>query len=550
MSHRAVALALSAVSVAATASPSKPHILLMINDDYGYNDIGYHQNTVTPVNPTGAPTTNNVVPTPNMDQLAAEGVKLHSYYVQPLCSPTRATIVSGRYPSHTGLGPYVILGANPYGLPVDETSIAQVLKEQAGYRTAAIGKWHIGFCMKEMTPTFRGFDSFMGYLNGMEDYYTHVASQNGLHAYDFRNSTFDSLNQLPPDASRDPAYEGVYSTTLYAARARDLVTHHSANYPDTPLFLYHAWQSVHTPLEVPQSYEEPFSAIPDPHRRTYAGMVAALDEAIGEVVESYKGAGMWDDTVLILTTDNGGEAEHGSTPHVGGNNFPLRGQKTTVWEGGMRGVGFVRGTNNLNLSPLPAGSSTNALMHSTDWLPTVAGLAGISEPTTNKPLDGFNVWPVLTGAQNATARTIIAHNVPTAAEGKGGAFRYKDYKLLYAYDPNSKNDALFDMEVTADEPQWALTGFDNMTLVCDIPKAVDGKYLFNIAKDPLECHNLVGEASAADALAEIEKAFETYQTDKASPVVPDLNLKYRYKVKNAVQDGGVWGPFPNGCYRQ
>ena len=123
-------------------------------------DVGYHQNAVSPANPFGLNTTNGYIMTPNIDALAAQGIKLENYYVQPLCSPTRGTVMTGRYPSHTGVGPNVIRPDHPYGLPGDEVTIAQVMKS-AGYATAAVGKWHLGFCDERYTPTFRGFDSYL-----------------------------------------------------------------------------------------------------------------------------------------------------------------------------------------------------------------------------------------------------------------------------------------------------------------------------------------------------------------------------------------------------
>eukprot|EP00494_Astrolonche_serrata_P000023 UN00023 len=150
---------------------TRPHVLFIVADDLGWNDIGYHQ--ILNV------TTNNVIFTPHSDLLASQGIKLDNYYVQPLCSPTRSTIMTGRYPFHTGMGPDILEAHEPFGLPKRETLLPKKLKD-IGYHTSAIGKWHLGMCNEGYTPTFRGFDEWIGYLSGAEGYFDHV---NGY--YDF-----------------------------------------------------------------------------------------------------------------------------------------------------------------------------------------------------------------------------------------------------------------------------------------------------------------------------------------------------------------------------
>ena len=398
-------------SCLATAT-RQPHILFIVADDFGYNDVGYHQSTRDhprphPANPDGRPTTDasaGVMPTPTLDALAGEGTKLEMYYVQPLCSPTRATFMTGRYSFHTGIGPDVICTScgNPYGLPPRETLLPELLGA-AGYMTASIGKWHLGDCDKRYLPTARGFDHFMGYMAGAQDYYNHVA--------DFRNGSASPTDDLPPCVGKSVQHN--YSTTLYVAEATRVVDAHAAAWGASssadsdvaakPLFMYLAFQSVHNPYDVPPpsivDVNRTFPAIVTYDRRIYAGMVKALDLAVDAVVSAWKRASLWDDTVLVFTTDNGGIEF--------GNNYPLRGtkvglvsftvtfvrmlltiwfaplqyvcrfsKKVYVWEGGVRGVGFVRGTNSA-LAPVVANASSVELMHSTDWLPTLLHLAGV-----------------------------------------------------------------------------------------------------------------------------------------------------------------------------
>ncbi|XP_025098632.1 arylsulfatase B-like [Pomacea canaliculata] len=346
----------------------QPNIVLVVADDYGYNDISYHGSRIR---------------TPNLEKLADDGVRLENYYVQPICSPTRSQLMSGRYQIHTGLQHSVIHPGQPNGLPLDSPTLADKLRE-AGYATHAVGKWHLGLYKKEFLPTNRGFDSFYGYYLGAEDYYTH-------HRCYTTGCGLDLHNNTDPDLSQDQ----VYSTFLFTQRAEDIVRTHS---PSKPLFLYLAYQSVHAPLQVPEKYTEQYHDINNHSRRTYAGMVSCMDEGIGNLTTTLQEAGLWDNTVFIFTTDNGGQV------HAGGNNWPLRGYKDTLWEGGVRGVGFVH--SNLLAQKREV---SRAFVHVSDWFPTLVKLAGGSLNGT-QPLDGFDQWPTVSEAK-ASPRTELLHNI-------------------------------------------------------------------------------------------------------------------------------------------
>jgi arylsulfatase A-like enzyme len=370
---------------------SVPHIVFIIADDLGYNDVGFHQNKKSGANPLGLPTIQYEYLTPTIDALAAESAILDSYYVQPLCSPTRGAMLTGRYPSHTGIGPDVDLEPSPYGMPSDETFLPERLRA-AGYRTHLIGKHHLGYCDARYEPTFRGFDSFVGYMEGATDYYNH--------AEDWRNSSTAGV------AGECSGVQGEYSPCLITAEVDRIVRAHDAS---VPLFLWVAMQSVHNPYEPPPPWlidvNATYAAIPSYQSRVYAGMVTALDLAVANVTRSLQAAGLYEDTVLVFVTDNGGVEF--------GNNYPLRGQKVLNWEGGIRGVGFVRGTANAALAPVPAGAVRAQLLHATDWFATVCRLAGVA-PATRYPLDGFDVWDTI--ARGAPSpRTSIVHNAPVGA---------------------------------------------------------------------------------------------------------------------------------------
>src|SRR3954468_2487786 len=230
-----------AATVGAVAEEGpRPNIVMILADDLGWADVGWHGNEIK---------------TPHLDKLAAEGARLEQFYVQPVCSPTRAALMTGRYPMRHGLQVGVVRPWAQYGLPLDERTLPQALKE-AGYETAICGKWHLGHFRREYLPTRRGFDHQYGHYNGALDYFTHV-----------RDGGFDWHRD-----DRECRDEG-YSTHLLAREAARLVDGHD---PARPLFLYVPFNAVHAPHQVPASYTEPYSKLKGA-RRTYAGMVAAMD---------------------------------------------------------------------------------------------------------------------------------------------------------------------------------------------------------------------------------------------------------------------------------
>nr|XP_054769262.1 arylsulfatase J-like [Lytechinus pictus] len=357
--------------------PTKPNIVFILIDDLGYNDVGYHGSEIK---------------TPNIDELARDGVRLENYYVQPVCTPTRSQLLSGRYQIHTGLQHSYIRPAQPLCLPTNLPTFADKLRE-AGYATHAVGKWHLGHYKKDCLPRQRGFDSFFGYLTGSEDYWTHHRPGDGI----LPNSNHWLGMDLWDNERVAWEYVGNYSVFVFTDKIQQIVNQHS---DDQPLLLYLPFQSVHSPLQVPSSYEERYKNIKNKNRRIYAGMMSCLDEAIGKVIQTLKQRELWDNTVLIFSTDNGGEVA------AGGNNWPLRGWKRSLWEGGMRGVGFV--TSPL-LPDSVQGTVNKELIHVSDWFPTlVQGLAGSS--LDNVTLDGFNMWKTISSNASSPRKELL-HNI-------------------------------------------------------------------------------------------------------------------------------------------
>ncbi|XP_033646954.1 arylsulfatase B-like [Asterias rubens] len=317
-----------------------------------------------------------------MDGLADQGVKLRNYYVQPICTPTRTQLMTGRYQIHTGMQHSIIWPLMPSCLPLDEVTVAQKLKE-AGYSTHLVGKWHLGLYKRACWPTRRGFDTFFGILLGSGGHLSHKRGED----LDFREQEELARN-----------YTGIYSTHLYAERAQRIIRQHDQN---KPFFLFLSFQAVHEPLEVPESYIKPYWRIKNMDRRKYAGMTTCMDEAIGNVTRTLEEKGIRDNTVIIFSTDNGGKVGKGA------NNWPLRGEKATLWEGGIHGIGFV---NSPLLHPSVLRTSNYEMIHVSDWFPTmVEGLAGGSLNGT-RPLDGFNMWDTISKGQKSP-RTEILHNI-------------------------------------------------------------------------------------------------------------------------------------------
>ncbi|XP_077412143.1 arylsulfatase I-like [Vanacampus margaritifer] len=348
----------------------QPHIIFILIDDQGFNDIGYH-------NPS--------IKTPTLDKLAAEGVKLENYYVQPICTPSRSQLLTGRYQIHTGLQHSIIRPSQPSCLPPNMDTLPQRLR-QAGYATHMVGKWHLGFYTKACLPTRKGFDSFFGSLTGSVDYYSYGSCDGpGLCGYD-----------LHDNESVAWGHEGKYSTTLFTQRARKILQSHDPT--RQPIFLLLSLQAVHTPLQPPKSYIYPYRGMVDVARRKFAAMVSTVDEAVRNITYALRKSGLYRDSVIVYSTDNGAQ------PFTGGSNWPLRGRKGTYWEGGVRGVAFVH-------SPLLRRRRrvSNALVHITDWFPTLLTLAG-GNVSQSQGLDGFDVWAAIS-EDKASPRQEILHNI-------------------------------------------------------------------------------------------------------------------------------------------
>ena len=417
----AMKLALLAFTLllASLHAAERPNILLIVADDLGWSDVGWH---------------GGFSKTPNMDKLVKTGVELDQHYVQPVCTPTRTALMSGRYPGR--FGPQAMAPSNLRAMPLGTVTMASMLKS-AGYHTHQSGKWHLGARL-EWIPNAYGFDTSYGTLTGAADPWTHK--------YRKGNPYEDTWHR---DGKR--LDEEGNATELVAAEALRRIEE-----KNTPWFVYVPFHAVHTPVDAPEEFKKLYDGVkfhddPVKHesRLRMAAMVAQLDAKIGQFVSVLEKTGQRGNTLIIFTSDNGG-VESLKNNYVGNvghsplnsENDPLHGQKNTLYEGGTRVCAFANWPGKLK----PQKFTTP--MHAVDWLPTIATIVGC-EPKTDLRWDGVNQWPALSAAsKDREQRTIYI------AMQKGSAsLRHGDWKLIaeakgepqlfnIATDPYEKTDLM------------------------------------------------------------------------------------------------------------
>ena len=372
------------------ASP-RPNIVYILSDDQGWKDVGFHGSDIR---------------TPNLDQLARGGAELAQFYSEPMCTPSRAALMTGRYPHRYGLQTLVIPSAGTYGLATDEWLLPQALG-QAGYQTAIVGKWHLGHADRKYWPRQRGFDYQYGPILGEIDYFTHSA--HGVLDW-YRNN--------------EPLEEAGYATTLIGQDAVRVIAAHD---PKVPLFLYLTFTAPHAPYQAPQAYLDQYAQIADPSRRAYAAMITAMDDQIGQVVAALERRGMRKNTLIIFQSDNGGPRSAMFTGEVDmsksvipADNGPWRDGKGSLYEGGTRVVALANWPGRIT-----AGSVVNQPMHMVDMYPTLVGLAGGSTASA-KPLDGLDMWPTLSAGARSPRTEVVYDIEPFRA-----AVRQGDWKLVW-----------------------------------------------------------------------------------------------------------------------
>ncbi len=409
----AAAAAVAVAPAPATAAALRPHIVYIVSDDQGWKDVGFHGSDIR---------------TPNIDALAAGGARLEQFYAQPMCTPSRAALMTGRYPHRYGLQTLVIPSNGRYGLPTDEKLLPQALGE-TGYRTAIVGKWHLGHADRKYWPNRRGFDSQYGPMLGEIDYFTHSA-------HEVRDWYRDGK----------PVVEEGYATQLLGAEAVRVVERHD---PETPLFLYLAFTAPHAPYQAPKDYLDRYAGIEDPARRAYAAMITSMDDEIGRVVAALDAKKMRENTLVVFQSDNGGPRSAKFTGEIDmskstipADNGPYRDGKGSLYEGGTRVVALANWPGRI-----PAGAVVDQPMHMVDMFPTLAGLAGAT-PAKGKPLDGKDMWAVLSAGEPSPRSEVVYGIEPFRAAMRSGNWKLNWKATLpsrvelfdLAADPGEKND--------------------------------------------------------------------------------------------------------------
>jgi arylsulfatase A-like enzyme len=568
-----IIVSIALLLLATNVSSSSPNILFILSDDTGWNDVSFHGSLQ--------------IPTPTMDALASNGITLNNYYVNPVCSPTRASIMSGRSMIHHGIQTPFDHGNDASGLNLSYTLFPEQLKQHFNYSTYMIGKWHLGMKTKDYLPSSRGFDKFYGFYLGCSDYWKHYGDvdDNGEAGLDLHEGGIE-LN-IPPGEDV-PLYNTAsqYSTTLYGKKAIEWIDLHAKTKPNVPWYMYLSFQGTHSGnnkfVQAPAKKIEKFKSIsPDETcgqydvctttptcthqamRKTCAATLSVVDDAISDIVETLKATGMYENTIIVYSSDNGGPPNGTNNNMM--NNWPLRSGKGSTWEGGIRAAGFIHAPHILKRTGI-----SNDLFHVTDWYKSLFRAAagdGPSQKISMKPNevewkkgDGIDNWAVLASSESekvSSARTEII--IVAQADGsvsKTNAIRVGDMKLLWSpnllytntlwyFPPGSPK---YDYTVKCGDPPKDVS--DNL---CETE---NNPCLYNITADPCEHFNLA--KSMPQIVAHLKEKIAGYKkttvlpwkqfarSDKRS--LPSNHGKLVKIVPNLFKGGaseynGVWSPW-------
>jgi arylsulfatase A-like enzyme len=522
----------SLTSKSVRKSSSKPNVVFLLADDLGWNGIGYYE-------PTDSARSALQTLTPNLQSLAKAGVALTNYYAMEVCTPSRASFLTGRYPINLGMQYGVVQPTNPWALGLDETLLPEVLKDYGDYDAHILGKWHLGHQSERYLPTARGFDSFVGYLDGDNYYYSkNDPTESGF-------SDFMVSNATCYGTSADSSAYTTYSTVYYQDLAVDIINDYATANDGNPLFLYVAFQAVHNPFLTDDddgSYGTKTYALVDDtttaivadsanfdgeKAQLYALTLNILDTAVGNIVDALDTNGMMDNTIVIFASDNGG-------CYCGGaKNAPFKGSKASLFEGGSKVDAFI-------YSPtlLAEESSTlySNLFHVSDWFPTILDMAGISyESADGYALDGVSHYAALTGDSSDAPRTTMLYNAYAKVLGTDGnyswdlengaqfAIRGAQYKLVHTYngstlvqlienDEELSDDATITVNQDCKQGDIPVGSYQVCSFVAQLLIVVSliyvffglQQYLFDLINDPYETTNLIDATDDDIVAAKVE----------------------------------------------
>jgi arylsulfatase A-like enzyme len=424
------------------AAADRPNVIVMVADDLGWADVGYHGNTQ--------------IDTPSLDRLAAEGMQLDRFYTTPICSPTRAALMTGRDPIRLGVAYATIMPWQNNGVHTEETFLPELFRD-AGYQTAMVGKWHLGHAQQVFHPNARGFEHFYGHLHTEVGFFPPFGNLGGK---DFQR------NGVSID---DEGYE----TYLLADEVSRYIREREEG---KPFFIYMPFIAPHTPHDAPDDLKEKYADMEDTReparskqtdqtrlinkimmqpsaRPLYAAVVEGMDRAIGQVLDTLEEQGLAENTIVLFFSDNGGAAY----AYGGADNVPLRGGKGEVFEGGIRVVANIRWPEQIE-----AGSKMESIMSVMDVLPTLTAAAGIEAETTFE-LDGKNMLPAIVD---------------------GAEMPREDYLFFISETPIRNH-----VNVTAFNDDWKLV----QRIVAGLSSVDITNFLFRIDEDPYEYTNLAQE---------------------------------------------------------
>jgi len=490
----------------------KPHILFVVLDDAGHNDFDWMGST------------RNQFDTPFLRGMATKGVLLKHHYAMPFRAPSRFALNTGRHPSLYGLQDANIEPIFRLGLPLGEKLMAQFFREN-GYATHGFGKWHLGHSRQEQTPTFRGYDTWFGGFLGGADHFTHMKTQGTCTGYDVRDCKGTKIKT-------SWGKKGVYSTTLWTQQVRRTIEEHDTT---KPLFMFLAYNAPHSPIQAPEEEIARFrSRYPDqPIRATLGAMMYMVDDAIKSISKALEDKLMWEDTITVVISDNGGvpapggildgETESirvGARQSLMHSNYPLRGGKGTVYEGGVRAMALVYSYAFRRSYPAKwkgirkkaRGTVYGTVFSIADWYPTLADVAGLGTPPylqQESELDDVTNGVshrkgIFLGRDDDVARVELLHAVHWCAVGENacGAIRIGDWKLAVGRWTNNFDRASWSI---ADTNRG--TGYTGPSLgievTCGPPPTLEDNNvcrrnfcLFNISADPCEYTDLSAQYPA------------------------------------------------------
>eukprot|EP01083_Nonionella_stella_P285847 972962_1 len=470
-------------------TPSQPNIMFILMDDVGWNDVSFM---------------GSQIPTPNIDALYSESVFFTKHYIHLMCSPSRSQIITGRYSMYQGFGKmmpwdYTELG----GIPVGQPTVANWLKSLGNYATYAVGKWHMGYAYQGLLPGSRGFDHFFGFYQGAIHYenlkYIDIKFGDSNH-FDFWQDGRE--NHIMEKA--DP--KTMNSMRLYKQKIIDNIYDENRN-DDTPFYMYLALQTIHGPLnEIHEKEDECMDVLGEDttmSRLKYCENMLLTDDIIGDIVTALHDANIYDNTLIIFTSDNGADVSNS------GCNYPLRGTKGTLFDGNIKTLAFIAG----GLIPIEQrGTKRDVLFSSLDWTPTLLKFAGLYDEidVKDRTWDGVNQYDLIINGQGDNnehkKRNHIVLNIGLRDFSSASILFEKD-DILYKYV--SENEDIDTWAYKRDDG-WCVPDEDNnWAVILDTEVStsshVDNKYLFDLSNDIGEKTNLLQMTEEKDSNEKLAK---------------------------------------------